>query len=113
MLKINGLKELNKKLSDIKQMEQAKAIVKVNGAELNQKMVKNAVFTRGYSTGQTKRSIHLTMSDDDMTAKVQPTTEYAPYVEHGTRFMSAQPFVKPSFNQQKEIFKNDLRKLVK
>ena len=35
------------------------------------------------------------------------------YVEFGTRFMDAQPFVRPAFKQQVPIFKSDMKKLVK
>jgi hypothetical protein len=34
-------------------------------------------------------------------------------LEYGTRFMEAQPFVKPAYEVQKEQFKKDLDKLVK
>jgi len=112
MLEFKGLEELGAKLSRIKNMQAAKNIVKTNGAELNSKMVRNAVFTKGYSTGQTRRSITLEIRNDGTAAHVKPTTEYAPYLEYGTRYMSAQPFVGPAFNAQKEIFKSDLRELV-
>ena len=48
-----------------------------------------------------------------MTGIVKPGTNYSPYVEYGTRKMSAQPFVRPAYNAQKEIFKQDLDKLVR
>lgn len=112
-IRINGLEALGAKLSKIKDMESAKQIVRINGAELNQKMVRNAVFTRGYSTGQTRRSINMSVEDGGMTVVSKPTTEYASYVEYGTRKMAAQPFVKPSFEAQKPIFIEDLKKLVK
>lgn len=107
-----GMKTLEKKLESMKDLTAAKAIVKKNGAELNRRMVDNAQFTKGYSTGQTRRSINLKLEDDNMTAVVQPGTEYSPYLEYGTRYMDAQPFVKPAWQTQKEIFKNDLDKLV-
>ncbi|CRH92949.1 phage protein%2C HK97 gp10 family [Chlamydia trachomatis] len=108
-----GLSSLEKKLGDMKKLAAAKAIVKQNTAELQKKMVKGAVFDKGYSTGQTRRSINLELKDDNMTGIVKPGTNYSPYVEYGTRKMSAQPFVRPAYNAQKEIFKQDLNKLVK
>ena len=48
-----------------------------------------------------------------MTATVEPTAEYAPYVELGTRFMEAQPFLKPAFEEQKKQFEKDLKELVR
>lgn len=107
-----GLKTLEKKLEEMKNLTAAKAIVKKNGAELDRKMINNAQFTKGYSTGQTRRSINLQLEDDNMTAVVQPSTEYSSYLEYGTRFMDAQEFIGPAYREQKEIFKNDLDKLV-
>ena len=47
-----------------------------------------------------------------MSAEVEPTAEYGPYDELGTRFMEAQPYLKPAFDDQKERFKKDMKKLV-
>lgn len=71
------------------------------------------MFTKGYSTGATKRSIRGETRDGGFTYAEGPTTHYAPYVEFGTRFMDAQPFVRPAFKQQVPIFKSDMKKLVK
>lgn len=113
-VKINGLEDLIKKLGEMKAKTAVKLIVKQNGTALQSKMERNAVFVKGYSTGQTKRSIPVGAGfrDDGMTAYAGPTTEYAPYLEYGTRFMSAQPFVKPAWEVQKEQFKSDMRRLV-
>ncbi|MDT2640464.1 hypothetical protein P7D31_10090 [Enterococcus dongliensis] len=35
------------------------------------------------------------------------------YLEYGTRFMEAQPFMGPAYRAQKEIFKRDMDRLVK
>ncbi|WP_244359289.1 HK97-gp10 family putative phage morphogenesis protein [Dolosigranulum pigrum] len=111
-VEINGLSELKKALGDKLAMGAVKKIVKINGSEMNQKAVRNAVFTRGYSTGQTRRSIALNIGRGGLEARVKPGTDYAVYVEYGTRFMSAQPFMRPSFNAQKVQFLSDMRRLV-
>lgn len=72
-----------------------------------------ADFEKGYQTGETKRSIGLEFENSGFTASVGPETEYSPYLEYGTRFMQAQPFIKPAYNEQKEKFKRDMQKLVK
>ncbi|NHJ18497.1 hypothetical protein ET008_06280 [Lactococcus garvieae] len=46
-------------------------------------------------------------------APVGPYANYASYLEYGTRKMAKQPFIKPSFNIQKEVFKRDLERLMK
>lgn len=108
-----GMVRLQKKLKTVQQLTKAKNVVKNNTAQLQEKMVRNAVFEKGYSTGQTRRSINIEIVDDGMTGKVGPGTEYSPYVEYGTRKMQAQPFVRPAYNEQKEKFKADLDELVK
>ena len=112
-IEFNGLEEIEGKLRDNCNLDDIRTVVRQNGAELQSKMQRKAVFTRGYSTGTTMRSVSLELRDGGMTAAVGPSTEYSPYLEYGTRFMAAQPFVGPAFNEQKIIFKNDLQKLFK
>jgi HK97 gp10 family phage protein len=92
----------------------------VNGAELHSKVMKNADFKGHYEgkkfkkpTGTTKRSIMLDFKDGGLTAEVEPETEYSPYLEYGTRFMEAQPFVRPALEVQGEQFVKDLKKLLR
>ena len=110
---ITGLDSLQKKLKDNIKMTDVQRVVKHNGSQLQRNMMQKADFSQGYQTGTTKRSIGLELQDGNMTASVGPETEYSPYLEYGTRFMTAQPFVRPAFDEQKEKFKSDMQKLVK
>lgn len=112
-IKVDGLKELEKALKDNVTMDDVKKVVRQNGSELQEKVQNKADFKKGYATGTTKRSIGLEIQDGGFTAEVEPKTEYSPYLEYGTRFMEAQPFVKPAYEEQKEQFKRDMQKLVK
>ena len=121
-IEIKGLDKLQKALKDNVTLDDVKHVVKANGAALQQNMQDKADFSRGYQTGQIKRSIMLEIVDsgfsvevgsDRTFAEAHPNTEYAPYVEFGTRFMEAQPFVKPAYEEQKEKFERDMKKLVK
>lgn len=112
-VKIKGLDRLQKSLKDNATLSDVKTVVKQNGIEMQSKMVRNAVFDKGYSTGATKQSITGKSINGGFAYKASPGTYYSPYVEYGTRFMSAQPFVRPAYNEQKAIFKKDLNKLVK
>ena len=105
--------ELVQKLKDNVKLDDVKRVVRHNGSQLNEKIVQNANFVRGYQTGTTKRSVQLRFENGDLTAVAGPTTHYAPYLEWGTRFMSAQPFVGPAFNAQKGKFHSDLSRLMK
>lgn len=114
-IKINGLEELQAKLKKNVTMDDVKTVVQHNGAGLDNEMKRQAVFGRfaehPTTTGDTARSITLTIGDGGLSATVAPGTEYAPYVEYGTRFMDAQPFVRPAFDIQKTKFLDDLKKL--
>lgn len=112
-ISVSGLKQLQKKLKDNVTMDDVKRVVKHNGSQLQGRMQDNADFKKGYQTGTTKQSIGLEILEEGMTASVGPETEHSPYLEYGTRFMEAQPFVKPSLDVQKEKFKRDMQKLVK
>lgn len=112
-VKIEGLEALEKKLKANATLNDVKRVVRQNGSELQRKIQSNADFTNGYATGTTKRSVSLEIKDDGLTAESGPETEYAPYLEYGTRFMDAQPFVRPALDEQARKFKSDLQKLVK
>lgn len=114
-VKIVGLKQLDKKLRENLNMDAVKRVVQKNGDQMNERMKKNTetAFTKGYSTGDTASSINTVISDCGMTATVEPTTEYAPYPEFGTRFMEAEPYVRPAFEEQVVQFKKDMDKLTK
>lgn len=108
-LKIEGIAKLNKGLKKRTDMSAVKDTVKLNGSEMQKKAQRNAPV----DTGNLKNNIGLEISDGGMTATVEPTAEYAPYVELGTRFMEAQPFLKPAFEEQKKQFEKDLKELVR
>jgi HK97 gp10 family phage protein len=119
-IKIEGVDELQKAFKDKVSLDDIKKVVRHNGAQLQNKTMQKANFKGHFEgkkfvkpTGTTKRSIALTIKDLGLTAEVEPTTEYSPYLEYGTRFMEAQPFVRPAYEEQKEKFKKDLEKLMK
>lgn len=112
-IKITGLDKLEKQLKENVTMNDVKRVIRHNGAELQRGIQQNADFTRGYATGQTKRSVVLDITDGGFAAESGPTTDYAEYLEVGTRFMDAQPFVEPALEKQTAKFKSDMNKLVR
>lgn len=123
---LKGLEKLQKKLQKVAKMEEMERIIEKHGTEMQRKAIINASKFRGHyegrgknkhfvkPTGATKRSISVNSSKvGRFKYKVAPGTSYAAYVELGTRKMSAQPFIKPAFDEQKKLFKNDLERLVK
>ena len=108
-IKVTGIDELQMKLKKNVQMSDVKKVVRKNGSDMQKKAQKNAPI----DTGTLQRSITLEMRDSGKTAEVEPTVDYGAYVELGTRFMTAQPYLKPAFNEQKEKFKQDMKKLAR
>lgn len=112
-LEVTGLYEIEKALKENVTMNDVKRVVRTNGSQLQRKMQRAADFKKGYQTGTTKRSIKLELENGGYTAAVEPMTEYSPYLEYGTRFMEAQPFVKPAYEEQRKKFLDDMQKLVR
>ena len=123
---LKGLEKLQKKLQKVAKLEEMERIIEKHGTEMQRKAIINASKFRGHyegrgknkhfvkPTGATKRSISVNSSKiDRFRYRVAPGTAYAAYVELGTRKMSAQPFIKPAFDEQKKLFKDDLERLVK
>lgn len=119
---ISGLSELKDALNRPRSLAAVKAIVKTNTLELAQKTQQNMASTyvhtnpktgRKYSTGDTRRMTRPIMDDTGLSGRVAPGTHYFPYVELGTRFMKAEPTLKPAFDEQSPQFIKDLKKLVK
>jgi len=112
-LKVTGLDALEKKLKSNITMNDVKRVVRHHGSKLQETMMRKADFKKGYQTGATHDSIRLELTEGGFTAEVGPTTEYSMYLEYGTRFMDAQPFVKPALEEQEPKFKRDMKKLVR
>lgn len=119
-IKFEGIVELQKRLKENVRLDDVKRVIRHNGAELQDVAQDNADFRGHYRgntfvtpTGTLKRSIELDIEDGGMTAVVEPKADYAAYVELGTRFMDAQPYLKPAWETQKEYFKRDMQKLMK
>ncbi|SHK31490.1 HK97-gp10 family putative phage morphogenesis protein [Hespellia stercorisuis] len=108
-VEIVGMQQLQKKLKKNVTLDDVKRVVRTNGSQMQTKAQRNAPV----DSGTLKRSIGLELSAGGLEVAATPTAEYAPYVELGTRFMDAQPYLKPAFNEQKKKFEQDMQKLVR
>ena len=116
-IEFKGFVELNAALKKRLNMDHVKAVVRENGAEMAELAKKNAsasgAFVKGYTKGDTRQATNVEYIDDGLTAVVEPKTNYAAYVELGTRRMEAEPFLKPAWETQREQFLTDMKKVVK
>lgn len=107
-------------LLDLERMNAVKSIIKAGGAQLQSQTQRNMTQKyRGHYegkkfvgvTGTTKRSVALTIEDGGKTARVTVGTSYFPYLEKGTRYMSARPTLKPAFDLTKGIMETKFSSL--
>lgn len=103
----HGMDAICGHLRDSVDMDAVKTLVKFHGAEMQQ----TAQICVPVDTGFLKNSIELEITDGGMTAIVEPYAEYAAYVEYGTRYMAAQPYMRPAYNQESTRFFDDIEKL--
>ena len=120
-VEIRGVKEMQKMLNEVANLKDVQNAVKVNTTEMHRKATRNASFKGHYDssgnfikpTGATKRSIGIEFKDGGLTGVVKTGTHYSPYLEFGTRKMSAQPFMRPAFYDQRVKFMQDMQRLLK
>ena len=55
-------------------------------------------------TGATRSSIFVDPGTPSFEQKIGPTTEYAPFIEFGTRYMAARPFMVPTLEKERIPF---------
>lgn len=108
-MSFKGIDQLVKHLDKAASLKDVQHVVKSNGANLTKKMQQLAPVDTRYL----KRSIKMSLTDGGFSAEVGPYANYASYLEYGTRKMTKKPFIKPSFNIQKEVFIRDLERLMK
>ena len=108
-IKLEGFEEFQAKLKKNVKLEDVKVVVQYHGAEMQ--TTANLICPK--DTSNLANSITLELTDGGFTAEVEPHMDYAGYVEWGTRYMSAQPYMRPAFMQESARFKSDLRKLTK
>ena len=108
-VKLEGFKEFEAKLKDNVKLEDVKTVVQFHGSE----MQTTAQMICPRVTGNLTDHITLEIRDKGLTAEVAPHTNYAGYVEWGTRYMDAQPYIRPAFEQESRRFHDDLKRLMK
>lgn len=113
--RIEGLAELEGKLNHIQKMDAIKNIVRANGADMQSRekayMTAGVAYKKGYSKGTNRDNTSLAITESGMAAEVTTNTDHIGYIEYGTRYMDAEPAVKPAFDITSKRFIEDLRGL--
>lgn len=109
MIEIRSKGSLEKRLKELANLNDIQNAIKINTTEMHNKASRKVPV----DTGHLRRSLAIDFEDGGLTGKVSTDVEYAMYVEYGTRFMSAQPFFRPSLSEQRIQFQKDMQRLLK
>lgn len=107
-VKVYGLDKLSEKLKKNQDLTPIKEVLDKRSRYIENRSKREAP----YKNGTLRRSITRTIFDNGLSARIEPMTDYAQYLEYGTRFMEARPYMRPAFYEQVPKFINDLKKLV-
>ncbi|MFF7217913.1 HK97-gp10 family putative phage morphogenesis protein [Mammaliicoccus sciuri] len=114
-MNVDGLDNLINKLemmhNDID--DDVDTILKMNALEGQGKAVETAkkVMNKGYWTGNLAREIKVT-SNKALSYKITSNAGYSGFLEHGTRYMEAAPFMFPTYKALTEQVNKDLTRLL-
>ena len=109
MMKLNGISQLQSKLRRNATMDDVKDVVTSNSAQ----MTRNSQRLAPVDTSNMKNNTLQFTENDGLTGGTRVHTDYGAYVDKGTRFMAARPFIGDSFELQSEIFKKEMDTLTK
>ncbi len=63
-------------------------------------------------TGATRNSIQPEFRDNGLSARIGPSTWYAPFLEFGTRFRAARPFMLPALEAERASFIKAVQQII-
>lgn len=105
----SGIEEFARKLDKIARMEDAQKVVQQHTARLAQ-LSSIAVPVQ---SGTLKRSMQTSITGNGLVGTVWFATDYAPYVEYGTRWFIGRRYLGSPFMIEKMRFLEDMRRLVR
>jgi|SRR5690606_5872219 len=93
----------------ISRIQEVKDAVNQTGLAVTRKAKQRAPV----DTGRLRASIQIQIYPNGLTADVGTNVEYAPYVEFGTSKMRAQPFLFPSWFEERPAFEARIRSILR
>lgn len=114
-MELKGLDQLKAKFDQLD--KQTQGAVLQNAVRAGALPIQNAAITKApIRSGDLRRSIHTEIVNTSAThaeAEIGTDLEYAPFVEFGTRYMSAQPYLRPAFDTQTDAAKREIAAALK
>ena len=106
---IEGADELVRSIRNRLGSDRVVPVIRRNTSQAQAKAMRLAAVDTGFM----KRSITMRIDISGLAGYIVAGADYSPYVEMGTRYMSAQPFMRPAAREQAPIFLSDLRNLIR
>ena len=96
---IEKFSKFNNQLDD-----KIKTVVQIAARNIEKDSKQRMTDQDAVDTGATRLSIFVSPGTPSFSQQIGPTTEYAPFIEFGTRFMPARPYMIPALEQEKIRF---------
>ena len=87
-----------------KHPDKIKEVVQIAARNIEKDAKQRMTDQDAVDTGATRLSIFVSPGTPSFSQQIGPTTEYAPFIEFGTRFMPARPYMIPALEQEKIRF---------
>jgi len=92
--------------------DKIKAVVQIAARNIETDAKQRMTDWPAVDTGDTRSSIFVSPGTPSFTQQIGPTTEYAPFIEFGTRYMSARPFMIPALEKEAPRFEEALEQII-
>ncbi len=96
----------------VKFTDNSKAVLSAFDKAMHNGLTAVGMTAEGYAkkdtpvdTGRLRNSVAFEVVDDENAVYIGTNVEYAPYVELGTRFMPARPFLRPAATEHGEEYR--------
>ena len=96
---IEKLSKFNNQLDD-----KIKTVVQIAARNIEKDSKQRMTDQDAVDTGATRNSIFVSPGTPSFSQQIGPTTEYAPFIEFGTRFMPARAYMIPALEQERIRF---------
>tara|TARA_Y100001951_G_C11168871_1_gene199093 strand:- start:234 stop:593 length:360 start_codon:yes stop_codon:yes gene_type:complete len=92
------------KLSNRNLDDRIKKVVQIAARNIEKDAKQRMTDWPAVDTGATRNSIFVDPGTPSFSHRIGPTTEYAPFIEFGTRYMSARPYMIPALEKEAPRF---------
>ena len=96
---IEKLSKFNNELDD-----KIKTVVQIAARNIERDAKQRMTDQDAVDTGATRNGIFVDPGTPSFSQRIGPVTEYAPFIEFGTRYMAARPYMIPALEKERNRF---------